>query len=141
MNTAKYDSKTIDIGKKFIWAMELFGLGIIALATVYASFQEVLHIFNTGKVSLADLLLLFLYLEILTMVGIYLESGALPVRLPMYIAIVALARYLILDAKTMDEWRILAITGGILLVAFSVLVILFAQQRYSVSKNITTADK
>lgn len=141
MNTSKFDSKTIDIGKKFIWALEILGLGVIALATVYASSQEVMNIFDKGSVSLADLLLLFLYLEILTMVGIYLESGALPVRLPMYITIVALARYIILDAKTMDEWRILAITGGILLVALSVLVILFAQQNYSVSKNITTADK
>lgn len=141
MARPNHNSNIVHIGKKIIWAIELVGLGIIVLATVFALYAEVLHIINTGRVTLADLLLLFLYLEILAMVGVYLESGALPVVLPMFIAIIALARYLILDAKTMDEWRIIAITAGILLVTLSALVILFAQQRYSASREVNSVDK
>jgi protein PsiE len=63
-------------------------------------------------VTLADLLLFFIYLEVLAMVAIYLESGKLPVRMPLYIAIVALARYMILDMKSLDTWRMLGVARG-----------------------------
>jgi hypothetical protein len=63
-------------------------------------------------VALADLLLMFLYLEVLAMIGQYFKSGQLPVRFPLYIGMVALARYLILDLKEMSEWRMLAVAGG-----------------------------
>ena len=50
---------------------------------------------------------MFLYLEILTMVGLYFESGKLPVRFPLYIAMVAMARYVTVDIKEMDNIRLL----------------------------------
>jgi protein PsiE len=69
-------------------------------------------------------------LEVFTMVGVYLESGQLPVRLPLYIGIVALARYLILDMKEMDAWRMLAVSAAVLLLALAVLVIRYGHVRY-----------
>ncbi|MBL8540187.1 MAG: phosphate-starvation-inducible PsiE family protein [Betaproteobacteria bacterium] len=78
-----------------------------------------------GRVSLADLLLMFLFLEVLTMVGLYYRSGKLPVRFPLYIALIALARYIILDVKEITEFRMLAVAGAILLIALAVLVIRF----------------
>ena len=86
-------------------------------------------------VTLADLLLLFIYLEVLAMVAIYLDSGKLPIRIPLYIAIVALARYLILDMKNMDTWRMLAVSGAALLMAIAVLVIRYGHARYPYEKN------
>lgn len=77
---------------------------------------------SARTVTLADLLLLFIYLEVLAMVAMYLDSGKLPVRMPLYIAIVALARYLILDMKSMDDWRMLSVSGAILLIAIAVLI-------------------
>lgn len=113
-------------------ALELIenaGLIIIALATIVASIQEVMRMIGAESVTLGDLLLMFIYLEVLAMVGIYLESHRLPVRLPMYIAIVALARYLILDIKEMDPLRILGVASAILLIAISVLVVRFGHVR------------
>ena len=65
-------------------------------------------------------MLLFIYLEVLAMVAIYLDSGKLPVRMPLYIAIVALARYMILDMKSLDTWRMLGVAGATLLIALSI---------------------
>lgn len=114
-------------GSKSLKAIEHFVLIIIAIATIIAIGQEVVHIITAGEVALADLLLLFIYLEVLAMVANYAESGKLPVRMPLYIAIVALARYLILDMKSMDDWRIIAISISTLLLAITVIIIRWGQ--------------
>ncbi len=102
---------------------EYFGLLIITIATIIAGVGEVMHMVDARQVTLGDLLLLFLYLEVLAMVGIYLKSGKLPIRFPIYIAIVALARLLILDLKSLSEWEMIAIAGTITLLSFAVLVL------------------
>ncbi|MCK7629799.1 phosphate-starvation-inducible PsiE family protein [Shewanella sp. JNE10-2] len=122
-------------GAKGLKAVEHFVLFIIALATMVAIGQEIVHIFNAGAVALADLLLLFIYLEVLAMVANYAESGKLPVRMPLYIAIVALARYLILDMKSMDDWRIAAISLSTLILAATVIVIRWGQLKMPYPKN------
>ncbi|TCS72382.1 protein PsiE [Sulfuritortus calidifontis] len=110
--------------------IEHIGLTVITVATVIAGAAEVNVMIQAGTVTLADLLLLFLYLEILAMVGLYYRSGKLPVRFPIYIAIVALARYLVLDMKNLDEWRMLGVTTSILLLAIAVLAIRYGHVRY-----------
>ena len=102
--------------------IENIGLVIIAIATVVAASHEVVNMWVAGTVTLSDLLLLFIYLEVFAMIGIYLESHRLPVRMPIYIAIVALARYLILDMKEMDAKVMLAVAVTILLLAITVLI-------------------
>ncbi len=115
--------------------IENVGLIIIGLATVVAGFHEVALMVGNGKVTLADLLLMFLYLEVLTMVGLYYNSGKLPVRFPLYIAMVALARYLILDIKELDVWRMLAVSGSVLLIALAVLVIRYGHVRFPYAED------
>ncbi|KGM07102.1 hypothetical protein LP43_0710 [Methylophaga thiooxydans] len=100
-----------------------FGLIVVALATLVAIGIEIKIMVDNSYVSLTDLLLLFIYLEVLTMVAVYYESGELPIKIPLYIAIVALARYLILDMKNIDTWRIMGITSAILLLGLSIIVI------------------
>ena len=73
---------------------------------------------------------MFIYLEVFAMVSIYLESGKLPVRMPLYIAIVALARYLILDMKGMDTWKMMGIAGAALILAFTILVSRYGHLKY-----------
>lgn len=126
--------------KDMLRVAESGGLAIIAIATVLAALTEVGVMFQARAVTLADLLMLFIYLEVLAMVAIYLESHRLPVRLPMYIAIVALARYLILDIKTMDDTRVLVVAAAILLIAFAVLTLRYAQADYSKSAAKTSRD-
>ena len=62
-------------------------LGIIAVLTVIAVFQEIYSIYINGKVELADLLLLFIYTEVLGMIGIFYVSNKIPITLPLFIAI------------------------------------------------------
>ncbi|MDP1681467.1 MAG: phosphate-starvation-inducible PsiE family protein [Burkholderiales bacterium] len=115
--------------------VEHIGLLVIAIATVIAMSSEVLQMWQVQRVTLADLLLLFIYLEVLTMVGLYYGTGKLPVRFPLYIGMVALARYLILDMKEMDGLRILAVTGAVLMLAIAVLAIRYGHIRYPYAGN------
>lgn len=119
-----------DFNQKLLSLVEHIGLLVIAIATVIAMTSEVMAMALARQVTLADLLLLFLYLEVLAMVGAYYRSGKLPVRFPLYIGMVALARYLVLDIKGMDDWRMLAVTGSILLLTLAVLVVRIGHVRY-----------
>ena len=116
------------------WIEDL-GLVVIAIATLVATGAEIMVMVRAETVTLADLLLLFIYLEVFTMVKVYLDSGKLPVRIPLYIAIVALARYLILDMKAMDNWRMLAAAGAALVLAITVLAIRFGHARFPYGKE------
>lgn len=122
-------------GSKSLKAVEHFVLFLIALATVFAIGEELVHMVSNRTVELADLLLLFIYLEVLAMVANYAESGKLPVRMPVYIAIVALARYLILDMKSMDDWRILSIAVASIVLAATVIVIRWGQLKMPYPKS------
>ena len=108
---------------------EYLGLIIIFLATVFAAGQEVMVMITHQKVGLGDLLLMFLYLEVLAMVSVYLKSGKLPIRFPIYIAIVALARFLILEMKELSEWQMLAVAVTIMLLTASVLLMRFGSTK------------
>ncbi|KAB2308648.1 phosphate-starvation-inducible PsiE family protein [Betaproteobacteria bacterium SCN2] len=109
--------------------VEHLGLGVIAVATVVAAAGEVKLMFDAGAVTLPDLLLLFLYLEVLAMVSVYYRQGKLPIRFPLYIGMIALARYLIIDMKNISELRMLVVAGAILLLAFAVLVVRYGHIR------------
>ena len=129
MTPAK-DRITSRVALNVLGILENAGLVIITLATLVAGWSEVRVMLAAGTVTLADLLLLFLYLEILAMVGVYFQSGQLPVRFPIYIAIVALSRYLVLDMKSLDIWRMLGVTASVLLLALAVLVIRYGHARF-----------
>lgn len=119
-----------NIGHKAITLVEDIGLLVIAIATVIAMGLEISSMIAARTVALGDLLLMFIYLEVLAMVSIYLDSGKLPVRMPLYIAMVALARYLILDMKNLDTWRMLGIAGAALVIALAVLAIRYGHTRF-----------
>lgn len=120
-------------GRSALHHVEVAVLVVIAIATVIAILQEIATMISAMWVGLADLLLLFIFLEVLAMVGIYLRSGRLPVRLPIYIAIVALARYVIIDMKDMDVWELIAVTAGVLILAGAVLVLRYGHIRFPYS--------
>lgn len=103
--------------------VEYAGLLLVLLATIVAAMQEVQAMLHTGRVGPGDLLLLFIYLEIVTMTAVYWRVGRLPVRMPLYVAIVALARHMMLDSTDLASLSVLAPAGAILLLAFAVLVV------------------
>ena len=108
---------------KSLHFIEQMGLLIILIATIIAVGQEVLVMIGQMKVELKDLLLLFIYLEIIAMIQIYYEEHRLPIRFPIYIAIVALARFIILDSKSFEQWHLLEIGITITLLTVTVLVV------------------
>jgi protein PsiE len=114
--------------------IEQAGLGLITLATVVAIGEEVMKMVGVRTVTLADILLLFIYLEVIAMVAIYFESHRLPVRFPIYIAIVALARYVILDSKTMGPLGLIAVGGTIILLTVAVLVLRYGHVKFPYSE-------
>jgi protein PsiE len=118
------------VSRKALHGTEIAVLAVIAVATVVAILQEIAVMITNLEVTLADLLLLFIFLEVLAMVGIYYKSGRLPVRLPLYIAIVALARYIIIDMKGMNFWEMTGIAIAILLITISILILRYGHIRF-----------
>ena len=138
-------SHTLDRIRRFFSGgldiVELAGLLIIAFATTVAIWQEAATMVEARKVTLADLLLMFLYLEVLAMIGQYFRSGHIPVRYPLYIAMVALARYLILDIKELTELRVMATAGAILLLTLAVLAIRYGHVKFPYREDQASKDR
>ena len=115
---------------KALIIIEDVGLLVIAIATIIAMSTEVLKMFDVMKVTLADLLLLFIYLEVLAMIGVYMKIGKLPVRMPLYIAIVAIARYMIIDMKNLESLAMISLAGAVLILAISILAIRYGHTKF-----------
>ena len=105
--------------------IQLLALVIILAATVIAFGIEVYQMIRIQKVTLADLLLLFLYLEVLAMVRVFWESQSIQITLPLFIAITALARFIILQGKSINPEVLLYEAGAIVLIAIAILVLRF----------------
>ena len=105
--------------------IQLLALVIILGATVIAFGIEIFQMIEVKKVTLADLLLLFLYLEVLAMVRVFWESQSIQITLPLFIAITALARFIILQGKSINPEVLLYEAGAIVLIAIAILVLRF----------------
>lgn len=109
--------------EKIFSAIEKIILVIIAVFTVTAIAQEVIHIFSAGTVKLGDLLLLFLYLEVMGMLALFYRNRKIPVTVPIYIAITALCRMMILDGKTLQPIELISQAGAIFLLGIAIFFI------------------
>ena len=122
-------------GTRVVHLLEDVGLSIVLVATVVATVIEVQAMWVRKEVLLTDLLLMFIYIEMVTMVKVYWESGKLPVRMPLYVAIVAMARYLIIEIKDMEQLRVLTVSASILVIALAVLVIRWGHLKLPYAKQ------
>ena len=98
-------------------------LSIIAVLTVVGTFQEIGKIYSKLSVELADLLLLFIYAEVLGMIGVFFSSNKIPITLPLFIAMTAIARLIILQGKGMEPITLLYEAGAILIIALACLIV------------------
>ena len=110
-------------------ALALFAIGA---ATVWSAVHAFIGMAAKGSAGVDDILLLFIYLELGAMVGIYFKTNHMPVRFLIYVAMTALTRLLIGDvgAHRPAQWEILTISGAILLLALATLVVRYASARY-----------
>ena len=92
-------------------------LGGIGALTVVAALLEVWGMWEARSIALADLFLLFIYTEIVGMVGAYYISNRIPVTLPIIIAMTALCRLIVLHSKEADPWMLIAEAGAIAVLA------------------------
>ena len=116
-------SKNSNPLQSFIWISERAILLIIAVATIYATGLEIIRLVSTNIVTLSDLFLLFIYAEVLGMVGVFYRDNRIPVTLPIIIAITALTRMIILQSKDLDAINIIYEAGGILLLSVAAYII------------------
>jgi phosphate starvation-inducible membrane PsiE len=120
------------VGELLVDAFHYLALFAIGATTVWSAAAAFIGMTAQGHASLGDILLLFIYLEIGAMVGIYFKTTRLPVRYLIYVAITALGRVLIeiVGAEHRTGMDILVITGAILLLSFAVLVLRFGSYKY-----------
>ena len=111
--------------EKIVKQIQLLTLIIILISTVIAIGSELYQMFKIQTVTLADLLLLFLYLEVLAMDRVFWESQSIQITLPLFIAITALSRFIILQGKSINPEILVYEAGAILLIALAILVLRF----------------
>ena len=103
--------------------LQLILMCIILISTVIAVGIEIKNMFDNQSVTLADLLLMFLYLEVLAMVRVFWDQQSISITLPLLIAITALARFIILQGKEMDPTALVYEAVAIVLIAAAIVIL------------------
>ena len=103
--------------------LQLILMCIILISTVIAVGIEIYKMYQNLSVTLADLLLMFLYLEVLAMVRVFWNQQSISITLPLLIAITALARFIILQGKEMDPTALVYESVAIVLIAGSIVIL------------------
>ena len=110
--------------------IQLVAVIIVLVSTIIAFLLEIIKMYETQNVTLADLLLMFIYIEVIGLVISYCESRAVRVIYPLVIAITALARYIILQDKDSDPTNLIYLALAILIVSLATVVIRFRRSKY-----------
>ena len=92
-------------------------LAIIGIATCIAAAQYLFQMYEAREILLADLFLLFIYVEIIGMVGAFYSTNRIPVTLPIIIAITALCRLIVMQGKEMDALMLIGEASAVLILA------------------------
>ena len=115
-------------------------LAIIGIATCIAAAQYLFSMFLSREITLADLFLLFIYAEIIGMVGVFYSTNRIPVTLPIIIAITALCRLIIMQSKDMDALMLVGEAAAILILSISA-YIMSLKDKLSIEKDKTSIEE
>ena len=110
--------------------IQLIAVLIVLISTILAFGIEIIAMYNAMHIALADLLLMFIYIEVIGLVRSYWETRAVRITYPLVIAITALARYIILQDKESDPANLIYISLAILIVAIATVVIRMRNSKY-----------
>lgn len=129
-------------GNLFVEAFHYLGLFAIGALTAWAATAAFIDMIRSGGISVDDILLLFIYLELGAMVGIYFKTNHLPIRFLIYIGITGLTRYLIGDIShhRPPDSGLLYICGGIFLLSLSILAVRYASFNFPAPKSERGSD-
>ncbi len=123
-------SKAESLGNTMVDIFHILALFAIGGTIIWSAVMEYISIVQAGHPSLKDILLLFIYLELLAMVGIYFKTKKLPVVFLIYVALTALTRVLTVDVKTMESEHLLAMSSAILILAISAYVLSIGKPKW-----------
>ena len=130
-------NKLDSLGNTLVSIFHRLALFAIGAATVWAAGSTFLDLFKQSHATVGDLLLMFIYLEIGAMVGIYFQTNHMPVRFLLYIAITALTRHMvdIMSHTPINISEMLSVAGSTFVIAISVLIIRYTSARYPSDKK------
>ena len=110
--------------------IQLTAVLFVLVSTIIAFFLEVKEMYDNKNIELADLLLMFIYIEVIGLVKSYWETRSVRITYPLVIAITALARFIILQDKESDPSNLIYISIAILIVAIATVIIRFRNSKY-----------
>ena len=110
--------------------IQIVAVVIVLISTIVAFFLEMKEMYNERDITLADLLLMFIYIEVIGLVRSYWETRAVRITYPLVIAITALARFIILQDKESDPTNLIYISLAILIVALATVIIRFRNSKF-----------
>ena len=110
--------------------IQLTAVLFVLFSTIIAFFLEVKEMYDEKNIDLADLLLMFIYIEVIGLVRSYWETRAVRISYPLVIAITALARFIILQDKDSDPSNLIYISTAILIVALATVIIRLRNSKY-----------
>ena len=110
--------------------IQLVAVIVVLVSTIIAFFLEMKEMYDNKDITLADLLLMFIYIEVIGLVRSYWETQSVRITYPLIIAITALARFIILPDKESDPANLIYISLAILIVAIATVIIRFRNSRY-----------
>lgn len=132
----KLGKKLGKIGDLLVEAFHFLGLFVIGGTIVWTALNTyITDIMPKPFASLDDILLLFIYLELGAMVGIFFRTQRLPVIFLLFISMTALTRYLAIDLKHFDDLRMITIVAAILLLSIAAYILRYCENKFSLSEN------
>ncbi|MDA8757479.1 phosphate-starvation-inducible PsiE family protein [Pelagibacteraceae bacterium] len=120
--------------------IQLVAVVVVLISTIVAFLLEIIKMYEVQNVTLADLLLMFIYIEVIGLVRSYWESRSVRVIYPLIIAITALSRFIILQDKESDPTNLIYLAGAILIVSIATVVIRFRRSKYLKIDNDKSND-
>ncbi|WP_019671845.1 phosphate-starvation-inducible protein PsiE [Psychrobacter lutiphocae] len=140
-----WDSNIQALGELLVDVSHYIALLVIGFVVVWAAGTEFVGIIQNGKAALKDILMLFIYLELLAMIGIYFKTHRLPVQFLIYIAITALSRHLVVDVQAVSEtfhlWLLVTITVSIFILSLAVFVLTWTANLYGSPEDSNVLHK
>ena len=120
--------------------IQLVAVIVVLVSTIIAFFLEMKEMYESRDITLADLLLMFIYIEVIGLVRSYWETQSVRITYPLIIAITALARFIILQDKESDPSNLIYISLAILIVSIATVIIRFRNSRYLKIEKSRSSD-
>lgn len=134
MNDSYWQKRVQSIGELLVDIGHYVALFLIGLVVMWGAGTEFIGILLKGKTALKDILMLFIYLELLAMIGIYFKTHRLPVQFLIYIAITALSRHLVVDVQAVSDtfhlWLLVTITVSIFILSIAIVLLTWTAKEF-----------